>query len=247
MSYGVIRHCYDNWQHIDWRADGIEYRTMELESRIEDLERDASEVENYGDKMERLRNHARRTHCGLILMGGFTAPYTPNTTTINAYDVLQELNAGNFLARRSLENMKASTEQFWGHKVMLKAATDGATPSEGPLNKMFKTGNREISMRDQYIAEQASQLCGRFEAKLGQLHGKYWNLLSSGQNDAADMVEKEMEKYMELLECAVMRRNFPDRQPTEISTSRNTVHSKKHKNEMEENGLWWQSELKKAF
>ena len=42
---------------------------MELESRIEDLERDASEVENYGDKIERLRNYARRIHCGLILGG----------------------------------------------------------------------------------------------------------------------------------------------------------------------------------
>ena len=102
MSYGVIRHCYDNWQHIDWRADGIEYRTMELESRIEDLERDASEVENYGDKIERLRNYARRIHCGLILMGGFTEPDTPDTTTIIAYDVLQELNAGKLLSKKEL-------------------------------------------------------------------------------------------------------------------------------------------------
>ena len=50
---------------------------------------------------------------------------------------------------------------------MLKAATatDGATPSGGPWNKIE---NREISMRDEYIAEHASQLCGRFEAKLGR-------------------------------------------------------------------------------
>ena len=107
---------------------------------------------------------------------------------------------------------------------MLKAATDGATPSEGPLNKIFKIGNRERSMRDQYIVGQASQLCGRFEAKLGQLHEKYWKLLSSGQNEEADIVEKEMEEHKELLECAVMKRNFPDRQQTEISSSsRNTV------------------------
>ena len=33
---------------------------------------------------------------------------------------------------------------------MLKAATDGATPSEGPLNRRFKIGNREISIREQY-------------------------------------------------------------------------------------------------
>ena len=89
---------------------------------------------------------------------------------MSAYDALQELNPGNFLARRGLEDMQASTEQYWGHQVMLKAATDGATPSEGPLNKMFKIGNREISMRDQCISEQASQLRGPSEAKLGQLH-----------------------------------------------------------------------------
>ena len=36
------RRYYDNWQRIDWSADGIESRTLEVESRIEDLERDAS-------------------------------------------------------------------------------------------------------------------------------------------------------------------------------------------------------------
>ena len=69
----------------------------------------------------------------------------PNIPTIISYDVLQELNAGNFLAvlaRRSLEDMQASEGQYWGHAVMLKAATDGAAPSEGSLNRMFKIGNR---------------------------------------------------------------------------------------------------------
>ena len=74
-------------------------------------------------------NYARRNHCGLILNGGSTTPETPDVPTIIAYDVLQELNAGNFLARKSLEDMPASTEQYWGHKVVLKAAADGATPS----------------------------------------------------------------------------------------------------------------------
>ena len=45
-------------------------------------------------------------------MGGFTDPDTPDTTTISAYDVLQELNAGNFLARRSLEDMQATPGQY---------------------------------------------------------------------------------------------------------------------------------------
>ena len=82
-------------------------------------------------------------------------------------------------------------------------------------------------MRDQYSAEQASQLCGRFEAKLGLLP-------ECGQNEAADMVEKEMEKYEELLECAVTRRNCPNRQQTEISSiSRNTVAERTDRSQQE--------------
>ena len=54
------RRYYDNWQRIDWRADGMKYRTMELESRTEHFERDAREAGNYGDKIERLRNYTRR-------------------------------------------------------------------------------------------------------------------------------------------------------------------------------------------
>ena len=131
-------------------------------------------------------NCARRIHCELILSGGSTEHETPNIPTIIAYDVLQELNAGNFLARRSLEDMQASEGQYWGHRVMLKAATDGATPSEG---------NRQISIREQYITEQASQMCGRVEAKLGQFNENHWNLMSRGHQEAAAMVEKEMEMY----------------------------------------------------
>ena len=41
--------------------------------------------------------------------------------------------------------------------------------------------------------------------------------MSKGHHEAADMVEKEMEKYKEMLECAVMKRNFPDRPPAERS------------------------------
>ena len=141
--------------------------------------------------------------------------FEPETPDVLAYDVLQGLNAGNFLARRSLEDMQASTDQYWGHTVMLTAATDGATPSEGPVNKMFKIGNREISIREQYIAEQASQLRGRFEAKLGQLRERHWNLMSQ----AADKVKREMERHKGLLECAVVMRNFPDRPPPPTAIS----------------------------
>ena len=40
--------------------------------------------------------------------------------------------------------------------------------------------------------------------------------MGRGLQEAADMVEKEMVKYQELLECAVMRRDFPDRPQTEM-------------------------------
>ena len=77
--------------------------------------------------------------------------------------------------------MQATKTQCWGHRVMLQAATDGATPSEGPLNRMFKTGNREIPSREQYFTEQASQMCGRLEAKL--------NLVNSMKDTGTSWVE----------------------------------------------------------
>ena len=54
-----------------------------------------------------LHNYARRLHCGLILNGGFVEHEVPNlqTQTVISYDALGELNAGNFLARRSLEDI----------------------------------------------------------------------------------------------------------------------------------------------
>ena len=105
-------------------------------------------------------------------------------------DVLGELSAGNFLARRSLENMQATEGQYCGHRVMLKAATDGATPSEGPLNRRFRIANREISTAKQYTTEQASQMCGRLEAELEQPKERCLNFVGRGLQEAADVVEK---------------------------------------------------------
>ena len=118
----------------------------------------------------------------MILNGGFIEHEVPDQ-----YDVLGELNAGNSLARRSLEDMQATEGQFWGHRVMLQAATDGATPSEGILNRRFRIGNRERSMREQYITGQSVQLCGRMEAKLQQLVERHYNLLRRGLQEAADL------------------------------------------------------------
>ena len=73
-----------------------------------DVERDVSKVERDEEKIDRLHNYARRIHCGLILNGGFTEHETPDVPTVFANDVLQESKAGNFLARRSLEDMQAN-------------------------------------------------------------------------------------------------------------------------------------------
>ena len=81
---------------------------------------------------------------------------TPDTHTVISYDVLGEMNAGNPLARRSLEDTRATEGQYQGYRVMLQAAMDGATPSEGPLNKMFRPGTRELSIGEEYEVEQAS-------------------------------------------------------------------------------------------
>ena len=43
------------------------------------------------------------------------------------------------------------------------------------------------------------------------------NLMGTGLQEAADMVEKGMEKYQVLLECAAMRKDFPDRRQTEVT------------------------------
>ena len=114
--------------------------------------------EELEERINVLRNDARRIHCGLVLNGGFVEHEVPDLQTVISYDALGEMNAGNFSARRSLEDTQATGGQYWGHRVMLRAATDGAAPSEGPLNRIFKIGNREISTREQYIAGQVADL-----------------------------------------------------------------------------------------
>ena len=94
-------------------GDQMVQTTRSWSQKVElELENDAREADE--EKIERLRNYARATHCGLVLMAGFTEPETPDTARVSAYDVLQELNAGNFLARRSLEGTQASTENDFG-------------------------------------------------------------------------------------------------------------------------------------
>ena len=91
-----------------------------------------------------LQDYARRIHSGLILNGGFVEGETPNTPAILSFDILSEINAGNYLARRSLEAMQATEGWYEGHRVMLEAANEGANPSQGPLKSGKERNVNEI-------------------------------------------------------------------------------------------------------
>ena len=78
-----------------------------------------------------------------------------------------------------------------GHRVTLEAANkEGANPSEGPLNRAFRKGNREASLRSEYIKMQAIQMCGRLNAKIEDMKAQQWNLLGMSDQDSADKCER---------------------------------------------------------
>ena len=62
------------------------------------------DCEDDGHQTDLLRDYARRIHGRLILKGGVVERNkTPSTQVKISYDLMGEINAGNFLARRSLE------------------------------------------------------------------------------------------------------------------------------------------------
>ena len=130
--------------------------------------------EDHGHQIDLLRGYAGRTQSGLFFKGGFAEKETLKTQTLITLDsdMMGEINAGNLLARRSLEDMTSTGGQYEDHRVMLEAANQGALPSEGPVTKAFTPGNRKLSVREEYEVEKASQTRGRLEGKLKQLHGK---------------------------------------------------------------------------
>ena len=151
-------------KHIEKRCDDMCPLTRDnVEYQLTEFGNEIREFEDYEERVDLLHSYVRRIRRGLILNGCFTQHEVPDLQTIVAYDMLGKLNAGNFLARRRLEDLQTTEVQYWGHQVMLKVARDGATPLEGPLKRMFQIGNREISIREQHITEQANQMCGRLE------------------------------------------------------------------------------------
>ena len=99
---------------------------------------------------------------------------------------------------------------------MLEATSEGAKPSEGPLNRTFRRGNREASTGSEYIKMQAIQMCGRLNAKIEDMNVQQWNLLGIGDQNSADRCERKQEKYEQLLEIAEHRRDNPDVDPSDV-------------------------------
>ena len=174
-------------------------RREEIDFKFRQLERMIRDCEDDGHQIDLLRDCARKVRSGWILNGGFVEKETPNTQTLISYDMIGEINAGNVLARRSLEDMRPTEGQYEGHRVMLEAANQGAIPSEGPLIQAFRPGNRELSMTAEHEKEQAIQMCGRLELKMAQLDRRLELLLE---------VERERERYEHLLEVAEERRSL---------------------------------------
>ena len=56
-------------------------------------------------------------------------------------------------------------------------------------------------------------MCGRLSRKIEQLSERHSNLLGLGQQDLADVVEKEQERYEQLLGIADSRRDNPEIDP----------------------------------
>ena len=77
---------------------------------------------------------------------GFVEREAPSRQAILSYNILSEINAGNYLARRSFEVMQATEGWYEGHH-------EGANPSEGLLNEAFTKENREESMGPEYIKD----------------------------------------------------------------------------------------------
>ena len=145
-------------QRIDKQIDDVEVRVGIW--REEELE----------EKLETLQEYARRIHCGAILNGCFVEREVPSRQAILSYNILSEINAGNYLARRSFEAMQATEGWYEGHRVMLEAAREGANPS-GLLNRIFRKGNREVAMGSEYIKMQAStNVWYRLHAKIEDMN-----------------------------------------------------------------------------
>ena len=93
-----------------------------------------------------------------------------------SYETIAQTNAGNYLARRSLEDVRSSAGQYH-----VRTATQVAIPSEGPTNKIFKPASAKFVNTMEYEQEQLNQLCGRLQRKTESLNHRHWEVLISRQ------------------------------------------------------------------
>lgn len=56
--------------------------------------------------------------------------------------------------------MQATEGHYEGHRMVLEAANEGANPSEGPLNRTFRPGNRDMSIRSEHMKMKADKGAG---------------------------------------------------------------------------------------
>ena len=89
------------------------------------------------------------------------------------------------------------------------------------MTRRFIPGNRGQENRAEYEKGQAIQMCGRLEEKIEQLRERQYEHLGRGEENRADTIAYAKDGYQRLLECAVMRRDNPERIPP--NTSRNPV------------------------
>ena len=104
-------------KRIDKRIDDVEVRVGIW--REEELE----------DKLDARQDYARRIRSGLSLIGYFVERESSTTQAVPSYNIMSEINAGNYLARRSLEAMQDTEGWYEGRRVKVEAANEGANPS----------------------------------------------------------------------------------------------------------------------
>ena len=174
--------------------------------RIVEIERTFDQVEGAHDRIGFLQDY----NSGLIFNGGCVKDEVPYTLEIVSYDMMGEINAANFLIRRSLDGMRTTEGHYRRHKVMLKPGLEGAVPTEGPsLTRRFKPVNREQTIRVEYEKEEAILMCGRVFEKIEKLKERQQILLGRGEENRANAMSYEIDRYERLLELAELRRDRP--------------------------------------
>ena len=163
--YKHVEHKYEVLRDLLFnRVNEAELRMVGIEYMIDQKEEDEH-------RLDKLTGYTRRIHCGLVLNGGFVQEQGVGYLSVCSYEMLAQTNAGNYLARRSLEDMRSTAGQYHGHQVMLEAATQGAVHSKTPT-RIFKPGNAEYVNSIEHEQEQLNQVCGRLQRTVDSLkHG----------------------------------------------------------------------------